>query len=559
MGKNKDLDHFLAFKNSIVLDHIRDYSSNSRKQKKIFEKLCSENTFIRLGSPRIFSRTQFISRDLVTSETIKTGLNLVKKYRSASKKPATKSYRYLFKIKRRKFLSGLSPLSTLPLTIKDGKKLIRFLASSGLFEMDEKDYLDFSNFILLEKIDERYLEIFPEMFIDAVGRLSRESGIDETAATVVNKFLSSFIKNSRNRNIIKFYYGLKGGRRLSRREIGAKFKISVAGVEKIIRKILNQLSFEGKDSGNRQLTLGLEMRPQDKVYYELFSLAAILFVVIYKRLGRVYVMGRDPEISHGFFLKIMFVFRLLGIPVYKMVGMDMYILGASRETGKKIKALALGRGKKKLRKIIDLESLKDYISCIKHLFLSPDEIEKLSTRINEYINETARIREIVYAALKKLNRPAHYSEITRICNTMFDKRVFTPKQIHRSLASRSHELYVWIGLRGVYALKEWGFKRPDRSLYQTVFEIVDLRFNRTSRPVPLNYIYKEIGKYRKIVNENSLYFACNFNPKIKVLKKDMFVPENIGEDTTEDKGRNSKKDMKFLDDLDKQFRKNFLN
>ena len=157
---------------------------------------------------------------------------------------------------------------------------------------------------------------------------------------------------------------------------------------------------------------------------------------------------------------------------------------------------------------------------------------------------------------------------------MFKERVFTSEQIHRSLASKNQQQWVWIGLRGVYALKEWGFIKPDKSLYQAVFEIVNSRFNETAKPVPLNQIFKEIGNYRKIVNENSLYFACNFNPKLKVLKKGLFLPvfknieamikgsaqgaqssgNKIFKEDTEYKP--SKKDMEFLNDLDKQFRKN---
>jgi len=60
------------------------------------------------------------------------------------------------------------------------------------------------------------------------------------------------------------------------------------------------------------------------------------------------------------------------------------------------------------------------------------ETEALSGSINRYLNETSQIREIVYAALKKIKRPAHYSEITKVCGTMFKERIFTSEQIHTS-------------------------------------------------------------------------------------------------------------------------------
>ena len=150
------------------------------------------------------------------------------------------------------------------------------------------------------------------------------------------------------------------------------------------------------------------------------------------------------------------------------------------------------------------------------------------------------------------------------------ERIFTSEQIHASLTSKSQDKWVWIGLRGVYALKEWGFKRPDKGLYQTVFEIINTRFDQTAKPVPLSHIYGEIGKYRKMVNENSLYFACNFNPRIEVLKNGLFTPvsknpdETSGDAALSNKNKKfmevtankpSKQDVEFLNDLDKQFRK----
>ena len=88
--------------------------------------------------------------------------------------------------------------------------------------------------------------------------------------------------------------------------------------------------------------------------------------------------------------------------------------------------------------------------------------------------------------------------------------------------------------------------------------------------VSINHIYREIGNYRKIVNENSLYFACNFNPRVRVIKKDLFIPVLKNQDTmikdsnfTEDISYGTsykplKKDLKFLGDLDKKLRRNSI-
>ena len=601
MGKNKDLDHFLTFKNSITLEHIKSYSQNRQKQKKIFERLCSGGIFIQLGNSQIFGKTQFISKNLIIEETIRTGLSLLLKYKSSLKNPksiATKSFRYVFKIKRNQFFLHLVDLFTLPLTINDRKKLIKFLASFRLFQEEKKDYLDFSNFILLEKIDERYLEIFSTLYTNTISQITHNiassgiSNITITAADTIDflpsssnlclrfesalkKFLSDFIKNSRNRNILKLYFGLTSGKKLSLKEISLKYRISTVRVEKIIRSSLKNLSPKKEKQQNQQLTLDLEIRLKDKIYYELFSLTVILDAIIFKEFGKVYIKintlkNCTPRISNELFLKILFVYRLLNIPVYKIAKIDTYIFGAVKETGKKIDMLIIRQDDKRLREIIDPDSLKKYISGIKKLFLSSNEINVLSCKINDYFNEISQIREIVYAALKKIDRPAHYSEITKVCSAMFKERVFSSEQIHASLTSKNQQQWTWIGLRGVYALKEWGFIKPDRGLCQTVFEIVNSRFSQTAKPVSINHIYREIGNYRKIVNENSLYFACNFNPRVRVIKKDLFIPVLKNQDTmikdsnfTEDISYGTsykplKKDLKFLGDLDKKLRRNSI-
>ena len=98
-------------------------------------------------------------------------------------------------------------------------------------------------------------------------------------------------------------------------------------------------------------------------------------------------------------------------------------------------------------------------------------------------------------------------------------------------------------------------KSPENVLI-SLERIKGTRINKTAKPVTLSHIYREIGNYRKMVNENSLYFACNFNPRVKVLKKGMFIPVIKNAGTIEFTKTTSTKDIKFLNDLDKQFRKN---
>ncbi len=566
MGKDKDLEHFLTIKNAIILDYIKEFTRSKQKQKNLFEKFCSCGKFIQLGNPTVFSKTQFISKELILKETLKTGISLLSYYKTSLKNLKAKNFKNIFKIKKNKFFGQFNNLFVYPLTLKDKNKLIQFLSEYGLIDKDEKSYLDFSNFKLLSKVDEKYLEIFTDIFINTVCYSPRKNiGLQEKFELSFNKFLSNFIKNSRTKNIIKFHFGFSVVKKLSLNEIGTKYNISGERVEQILNSCLKKLSFNKDKIENQQLTLGLEINLRDKIYYELLKLATILIAIIFRSSRKVYINDL-PEL----FSKITFIFKLLNIPIYKISKINIYIFGITKETGKKIDSLITKHDNNSYREIIDITSLKNYINSIKGLHLSSKEIEKLTCKINEYLKEITITREIIYVAFKKIGRPAHYNEIAKICSTIFKDRIFTPEQIHRCLTFKSNQPWVWIGIRGVYALKEWDFTRPDKGLNKTVFEIVDIKFNETGNPVPLSYIFKEIGNYRKVVNENSLFFACNFNPKITVLQKDFFIPSSknammdIKDNIKSNKGNKffydtvnkpSKKDTEFLNELDTKFRK----
>lgn len=67
-----------------------------------------------------------------------------------------------------------------------------------------------------------------------------------------------------------------------------------------------------------------------------------------------------------------------------------------------------------------------------------------------------RMNDKIYLVLKKHGKPMHFSEITDAINHIhFDDRVAYPPTIHNELIL--NDRYVLVG-RGMYALKEWGYK-----------------------------------------------------------------------------------------------------
>ena len=77
----------------------------------------------------------------------------------------------------------------------------------------------------------------------------------------------------------------------------------------------------------------------------------------------------------------------------------------------------------------------------------------------------------------------------------------------------------------MYALKEWGYEHPSKTLFDTVSEIVAKKHKLTNKPVPFEVVVAELGKYRLYVNSASLIIALSANPTIQKLSTNSFIPK----------------------------------
>lgn len=150
-------------------------------------------------------------------------------------------------------------------------------------------------------------------------------------------------------------------------------------------------------------------------------------------------------------------------------------------------------------------------------------------------------QEKVYLALEHIGRSAHYSEVARVYGQLYPDDEMSEHNIHAILsrcASPDLELHgiVLVGVKGTYGLKQHGYKRPGMRLFDTVTKIVEEKYAIGQRPVHINVIISELGKYRREVNPASLAFATGMNSDIHQIEKDYFVPKNAdGSDEPEDR------------------------
>jgi len=234
-----------------------------------------------------------------------------------------------------------------------------------------------------------------------------------------------------------------------------------------------------------------------------------------------------------------FLAKCMGVPYVELKKMGLALLAVTPKEMVVLKSL----------KIFDEDIVGDEIAerldLDSKVVFSYRDLSILSKKIAIYNQLHLAKCQKVYLALRSIGRPAHFSEITAGHNAMWPESASKERNIHAVLG-RQRLGIVWIGIKGTYALKEWGYERPSKSLYETVAEIVKNKYAELGKPVPMTVITAELGRYRRIVNPSSLTIVLNYNPKVQCMGKDTFVPRNTLEDRNEELS---------LEKLDKMFAK----
>lgn len=167
--------------------------------------------------------------------------------------------------------------------------------------------------------------------------------------------------------------------------------------------------------------------------------------------------------------------------------------------------------------------IADCLESERSISFSGKDIRKLARRIALYHQSRLSNIQKVYLALKSIGKPAHFTAIANKYNSFWPETVMSEHNVHAVLTSHEYGI-VWIGLKGIYALKEWGYERPSMSIFETVVEIVRKKYEEIGGPVPKDVIIAEMGKYRKHINAASMAIAIHCNSGLKQMSKYTFIP-----------------------------------
>lgn len=120
------------------------------------------------------------------------------------------------------------------------------------------------------------------------------------------------------------------------------------------------------------------------------------------------------------------------------------------------------------------------------------------------------IRDKIYVILHDAKKPMHFSEIAKsIAGSDFKRKDVTTQAIHNELIKDGR--FVLIG-RGIYALKEWGYKKG------TVSDVIAEVLKKEGAPLHRDEIVKRVLKTRQ-VKETTILLNLQGKPQFKRTAK----------------------------------------
>ncbi|MBU4349404.1 hypothetical protein KJ599_03680, partial [bacterium] len=244
---------------------------------------------------------------------------------------------------------------------------------------------------------------------------------------------------------------------------------------------------------------------------------ALIYNIMSKQ-GSLMVKTDSPEM-----LTIGFLSKCSRVPYATLSHINLAILGVLPED------TILVKHRRVLLDNIDSVSIINQWESEGRLCLTKRDLQFLAESIIRFRLKRLSKEQRVYLALQTIGKPAHSTKITEVYNSLFPEHPSNEYNLHAVLSREKYGV-VWIGIRCIFALKEWGYEHPSRTLFNKVTKIVEKKYKETTRPVPFKIIIAEMGKCRQVVKHSSLTIASYRNPNLLHIDKNSFIPKKPDED-----------------------------
>jgi hypothetical protein len=476
------LDYFGSFKRAFTLKEVFDFAGSEADPEIIERALLNDYRFVSLEEDGERDH-YFIPRKSLLKWLLDLNLKL-----SFSKKR---------KLLSREIATLLSTLRTEGRWKRTPEGVLQIGSDLGLIGLTEKqDQFVFPLAHLLS---------FMPIAKSAIDALKEEISEKNEAKTVaeglsedcLQEWLSKF--DERIRYIILARAGLLTPKKMTLGEIGRSLGLSRERIRQLENKFYKQHKFY----------------PRAKKVAKPVAVSLIKHII--SRKGSLIFNLNSKEAG---ILRILS--KCFNIPFREFSEAGIFILGSSLDLSLFCRLYKKEMGIE-LNLIITLLDQAIASSKLEEAFLTQEDLTILVQGIIGAIGIYSTREESVYLALKTIGRPAHYSEVTEVYCSLFPNKPITERAVH-AILGRGKFGIVWAGLKGIYALKEWGYERPSETLFDTVQEIVTDIFQKTGRPVHINAILGEVSKKRKLINPSSVIMAATLNPKLKMIGSNLFLP-----------------------------------
>jgi hypothetical protein len=316
----------------------------------------------------------------------------------------------------------------------------------------------------------------------------------ELAQELIQKKFSSFTESENY--IIKAREGLLTGKKMTLEWLGVHYGIA--------RERVRQFEFK------------YWLKFRNPVHAPTFSRALIYHIM--SKQGSLIVETDSPEM-----LTIGFLSKCSRVPYATFSHINLATLGTLPEDTILVKPRRL------LLDNIDSVTMINQWESEGRFCLIKRDLQLLAEGIIRFSLKRLNKEQRVYLTLQTIGKPAHSTKITEVYNSLFPGHKSTEHNIHAVLNREKYGV-VWIGIRCIFALKEWGYERPSETLFNTITKIVKEKYKETIRPVPFTVIVAEMRKYRQVVKHSSLTIASYRNPNLRHIDKNSFIPKKPDED-----------------------------